>query len=672
MASTAKYIQIVLQAKDGLSAPMNTAANSMSKLSSSLTSIGSQMTAALTVPIVALGALAAKTAIDFEEAFAGVAKTVGGTTEELAELRKELEGLATSAVSPVSSLENAHMELFKIAEAAGQLGVAKEDIADFTDVMGQLAMTTDLAGEEGAQMIARFANIADMPLSEIRQFGDAINTLGNNSAATEKDILSMSLRLASIADLGFETDEILAYSTALSSLGINAELGGTNFTKGMNEIAKAVALGGTELSNFADVAGMTSAEFSKAWKEDAGSAFQAFINGLGEMNADERILELEKLGLTGSEMQRVFLSLAGSTELLTETLNQSSEAFAGNGALMEEASKFAETTAGRINRAKNMFNQVMNDFGELLLPLIVDFLEKGVIPLLTWINSLDDSTRQWILGLLAAVAAIGPLMSIIGGLVSFFGMLSSAIPVVTGAFTAFLALGAPVIALIGLVIGAIVLLIANWEQLGTTMQQIGTIIDKSTGQVFSKSATTLQQLAALVGHAWQEMLSKAGTTLSQLGQIIWQRLSSLGSQMMQLGQAIISGLIKGLMSKAVDLVAWATGMSEQLKNTIKSALGIASPSKVMMELGKNVVEGFHKGIESMGGIGVNVPQAGGSIQSRQPSLAVAGAGAGGSGGNGNVYIENLTVPPGTTQEQIKYIMKEIGKEAARLGAKPIR
>lgn len=604
-----RLIKIILRLQDEVSGNAQKASSNLSKVGNTASSVGNALTVGLTAPLVALGTLAAKTAIDFESAFAGVVKTVGGTTEKLAHLRNELEQLATSAESPVSALENAHMELFAIAEAAGQLGVAREDIVAFSDVMAQLAMTTDIAGEEGAAMIARFANVSKMPLSEIRQFGDAIATLGNNSAATEQEILAMSLRLASISELGFNPDEILAYSTALSSLGISAELGGTNFMKGVNEIAKAVAIGGAELEGFAQIAGMSSAEFSQAWGEDANAAFQEFLKGLSNLDADQRIIALERLGLSGSEMQRVFLSLAGSTDMLTDTLNASSAAFAGNGALMDEASKRAETTAGRMNRAKNMFNQVMADFGDQLIPLIVDLLEKGIIPLLSWINNLDASTRQWILGLLAVVAAIGPVLSLIGGLIKVFTMLSGVIPFVTTAFTAFLALGAPVIALIAAIIAAVVLLIANWESLGNTVSQLATLVIKG----------------------WEGIWKSISTTAGQIMTIFAQ----LPKKMQELGGAMMQGLWNGIVDGFKRLIVWILSSINDIVSKIRKALGIASPSKVMAKIGEQVVQGFNKGIEGMGGVGVNVN--GASLTGGQPSLSAMPAMAGNSTYGGTVF-----------------------------------
>jgi hypothetical protein len=138
--------------------------------------------------------------------------------------------------------------------------------------------------------------------------------------------------------------------------------------------------------------------------------------------------------------------------------------------------------------------------------------------------------------------------------------------------------------------------------------------------------------------------------------------------MMQLGAAIIGGLLKGLASKALDLLAWATGMSNDLKNIIKKSFGIASPSKVMMEMGGNIVAGFQKGIEDMGGIGVNV--ASGGVKS-QPTLSPAMAG-GGMGG-GNIYqTYNVYAAPGSTDAQVRDISKKLAKMAKQFGAKGIK
>ena len=70
-------------------------------------------TAALTASV--------KSAIDFEDAFAGVKKTVDATDEEFEELRKGILKMSTEL--PASTTE-----ICAVAEAAGQLGIQKENI----------------------------------------------------------------------------------------------------------------------------------------------------------------------------------------------------------------------------------------------------------------------------------------------------------------------------------------------------------------------------------------------------------------------------------------------------------------------------------------------------------------------------------------------------------------
>src|SRR5690606_28230406 len=87
--------------------------------------------------------MAAKAAINWESAWAGVRKTVEGTPQQLAALEEELRGLA-------ATLPATHGEIAAVAEAAGQLGVATPNVAEFTRVMIDLGETTNLTADEAA------------------------------------------------------------------------------------------------------------------------------------------------------------------------------------------------------------------------------------------------------------------------------------------------------------------------------------------------------------------------------------------------------------------------------------------------------------------------------------------------------------------------------------------
>lgn len=104
-----------------------------------------------TAAAVGLG-LAAKSAADWESAWAGVTKTVDGSAEEMAQLETQLRHLATT-------LPASHEEIAAVAEAAGQLGVKRQDIASFTKTMIDLGVSTNLTAEDAATALAKLGNI---------------------------------------------------------------------------------------------------------------------------------------------------------------------------------------------------------------------------------------------------------------------------------------------------------------------------------------------------------------------------------------------------------------------------------------------------------------------------------------------------------------------------------
>ena len=120
---------------------------------------GKELSTKVTAPLVGLGALATKASIDLETAFTGVIKTVDATEQELQELKQGFETMAKTV--PIATTE-----LYGIGEAAGQLGIKKENILGFSDVMAKLGVTTNMSSDQAATALARLANITQMPQTE--------------------------------------------------------------------------------------------------------------------------------------------------------------------------------------------------------------------------------------------------------------------------------------------------------------------------------------------------------------------------------------------------------------------------------------------------------------------------------------------------------------------------
>ena len=315
----------------------------------------------------------AQASMDFESAITGVAKTTDLTDEELAAMSDSIKALSTEIPATTE-------EIAAVAEAAGQLGIQKDALLDFTEIMAMLGTATNMTADEAATALARFANITGMATDNYGRLGSVIVDLGNNFATTESEIVAMGTRLASAGKLaGLTEPEIMALAAAMSSVGIEAEAGGTAMTQTLNAIEKAVAKGGDDLAEFARIAGMSSEEFSSAWKNDAMSALTSFIGGLGKLDeqGESTVLVLEDLGLTGIRQSNMLKALGLAADQMTGAVNTANTAWQQNTALTNEANKRYATAQSRLTMMQNAYNNLKVAIGDAYTPALSEAYGVG-------------------------------------------------------------------------------------------------------------------------------------------------------------------------------------------------------------------------------------------------------------------------------------------------------
>lgn len=399
-----------------------------------ISSFGGKLTTGLTAPLVASVGLITKAAIDYESAFAGVKKTVDETAT--VSYQKLSDGIRQMA----KELPASAVEIANVAEVAGQLGIKTEDILSFSRTMIDMGESTNLSAEEAATAIAKIANIMGLTSDEYSRFGAAVVDLGNNFATTEKDIVEMTNRLAAGGKLaGLSTADILGLATAMSSVGIEAEAGGTAMTQTLTAIGNAVSLTGKgaadDLNLIAKTAGMTSEEFQQAWKEKPVVALQSFIKGLQEaqdkgvnMNAI-----LMQLGMTGVRQSNMLKSLALASDKMGQAVDRSNKAWKENTALTNEANKRYETTESQLKMFRNQVTDLAIEFGGPLLKALREGLKAGK----PWIETLAKMAKQFssmseeqqrnILKWGALAAGAGPALTILGKGLGIIGNLTKAL-----------------------------------------------------------------------------------------------------------------------------------------------------------------------------------------------------------------------------------------------------
>lgn len=357
--------------------------------------------------------LAAKAAMDWESAWAGVEKTVDGTPEEMAALEGSLRNLATT-------LPATHEEIAAVAEAAGQLGIAREDITQFTRTMVAMGETTNMTAEDAATSIAQFMNVMRSQSGDVDNIASTIVELGNKGATTEAEITAMAQRLSGAGQLiGASEADVLGLAAAMANLGIQAELGGGATQRVMIAINTAVKDGGSSLENFAQVSGVSADQFAQKWSSSPVEAFDMLLQGLGRVQAGggNVVQVLDDLGITGTHNLQVMLRLAGAGDELTTALSLANDEWVRNSALTEEANKRYATTESRLQVARNQLNDVAIDIGASLLPAIVA-LANGFGNLASGFRQLPGPIK----------AIIGPATVLSGVILVLGGAFMMAIP----------------------------------------------------------------------------------------------------------------------------------------------------------------------------------------------------------------------------------------------------
>lgn len=373
-----------------------------------------------------------KPAMDFESAFTGVRKTVDATEEEFADLRKGILDMSQNDVTASAS------EIAAVAENAGQLGIETDNILSFSKAMIDLGESTNLSSDEAASSLAKFANVTGMSQKKFYNLGSTIVDLGNHFATTESDIVEMGTRLASTGTLtGLSEPQIMAAATALSSLGIEAEAGGSAMSKILKQLQVATETG-KGLDSFAEIANMSGDDFKKLFKEDALKALSAFTSGLNdtERNGKSAVAILDDMGIKEVRMSNAVLSLASSDDLLTRASEMATEAWEDNTALAEEAEKRYATTESQMDMTKNSIENLRIELGDMTLPVVRDAAEKA--------TELAKGAQRWVSenkDLIAdmasmAVEAAKYLLVLKGSKVVYYGVKTGVLGAVS-AFTKF-------------------------------------------------------------------------------------------------------------------------------------------------------------------------------------------------------------------------------------------
>lgn len=301
-------------------------------------------------------------AINMNHQFADVIRTTETYMDNTGAATNRLKG---SFNDLYRSMPASWSDLTDIGTLSGQLGIASENVAEFSRLVAMFSTTTGVSVEASAEAFGRLSELLNVAAYEYQNLGSAILAVGVNSVATENEIISISQNIAGIAStVGMTADEVIGLSSAFASIGTAPELTRGTVTRLFTQIINATAEGGEKLEAFARVSGMSASAFAKLWGEDATAAVLRLVEGLGHLEGHGAVDALKEMGITSVRDVPNLLKLSQNYELLAESIAIAGDGFERGALLQEHYGVVAETLQSKLVILKNSFATLIAAFGE--------------------------------------------------------------------------------------------------------------------------------------------------------------------------------------------------------------------------------------------------------------------------------------------------------------------
>jgi len=313
---------------------------------------------------------------ELSDSQANVRKTTGLSDEAVAKLTKTLKKLDTR--TPI-------LELEALAEEAGRLGKRSvKDIEGFVRTADKIsvALGDDLQGDitENVRLIGKLTEqyrVGDKYGGDfektMERMGSAVNEVaasGSNQAGFLVDYLS---RLSGVSNqTHISADEQLGYAAALDESAQSVEVSGTTMGKVIVDMYK-------NADEYAQIAGVSTTEFSNLLKTDANEALLIFLEGLKGNNEGFEVMtkKMEGLKLESNRSIAVLTSLAANTDKVRAKQEIANKAIIEATSLTEEFNIKNNNLAGNLEKIGNAFSNYFKNsaFTGWLTGVTAGFLE---------------------------------------------------------------------------------------------------------------------------------------------------------------------------------------------------------------------------------------------------------------------------------------------------------
>lgn len=318
--------------------------------------------------VTGAGGVLLNSTIKAESAFADVKKQFDfANKEEEAKFKRELQSIITEKKMAIS-LE----DLYGMAANAGQSGLKQDEAVPYIEQASKMAIAFNMNRDQASKYMFIWKNAFNMDLTKLKELTDQINTLGNNTGASEDQISEFITRLGNIPKLaGMAENQTAALGASLIEMGMAPEVAATGAKKLLNVLSKGKAADKSEKEAL-EMLGLDAQFLAKTASKDAEKAMDIVFSKLSKANKVDQSAIMTML--FGEEGKVAASNVLKSYEKYTQNLNLVKDKKNYEGATDKEYENRADTTENELQNLQSQMEILQAQAGETLLP----FLNQGI------------------------------------------------------------------------------------------------------------------------------------------------------------------------------------------------------------------------------------------------------------------------------------------------------
>lgn len=351
---------------------------------------------------VALGATVVapvKAAMDFESTMADIRKVVDFPEPD------GLQKMGQTILDMSRRLPMTANDIGKIVAAGGQSGIAAKELTTFAESAIKMGVAFDITADEAGQAMAEMRAAFRMTQPQVNALADKINYLGNNTAASAKDIMEIVQRIGPLGEVaGAASGSIAAMGATLRGMGIGNEIAATGIKNLLLNLSAGKAATKAQVAVFKQL-GYTANEVSKSMQLNADETIRVILKKISQLPKHAQAAALTQL--FGKEVVGSIAPLLTNLDQLQANLKLVGDQTKYAGSMEKEYQARAATTANSLIIFRNQVNALGITVGSVLLPAVNSLL-MTVGP---WVGQVTELAQKYPTVTKAVIATAGALVT---------------------------------------------------------------------------------------------------------------------------------------------------------------------------------------------------------------------------------------------------------------------